>query len=339
MSNNSIKVKDIITSLEQTAPLAYQESYDNAGLLTGNPGWDLTGVLVSLDCTEDVVEEAVSRKCNMIVAHHPIIFSGIKKLTGKNYVERTVIKAIKNDIAIYAIHTNLDNVHNGVNKKIADKLGLKNTRVLLPKPSVVKKLVTYVPTASLDTVRNAVFEAGAGEIGNYDQCGFIAEGTGSFRAGEQATPYVGKKNEVHQEPETKFETIFPSHLQSQVISALIHAHPYEEPAYDIYALENLHSRVGSGMVGELENALSPAAFLGLLKRTMSPGCIRYTETSEKLIKKVAVCGGAGSFLLKNAIAGGAQAFVTADFKYHEFFDAEKRLMIADIGHLSSTLGS
>ncbi len=337
MSNNSLIIKNITEHLESIAPIAYQENYDNCGLLTGDFDMPIKAILVSLDCTEEVVDEAIKNGCNLIVAHHPIIFSGLKKINGKNYVERTIIKAIKNDIAIYAIHTNLDNMHNGVNKKIADLLQLKHLRILSPKNNLLKKLSTYVPILEIEKVKSALFEAGAGHIGNYDQCSFSVEGKGTFRGNENSTPFVGEKGKQHEEYEAKLEVIFPVHLQTQVLTALIKSHPYEEVAYDFYSLDNFYERIGAGMIGELSIPLSTVNFLTHLKKSMNLNTIRYTESSKSMIKTVAICGGSGSFLLKTALAQNADVFVTADFKYHEFFDADKRLIIADIGHYESEI--
>jgi dinuclear metal center YbgI/SA1388 family protein len=329
-----MKIKEITSYLETIAPSDLQELYDNAGLIVGNADMEISGVLISLDCIEEVVDEAIANNCNLIVAHHPVVFGGLKKINGNNYVERTVIKAIKNDIAIYAIHTNLDNVHEGVNKRIADKLGLLRTHILSPKPNLLKKLVTFVPIEFAEKVKQAIFAAGAGHIGNYSECSFAAPGLGSFKASRDAKPLVGEIDKQHQEQEIRLETIFPAFLQTQIIAALIKVHPYEEVAYDIYPLENFYEKTGAGLVGELETEMTPEEFLKHLKNTMDLEVIRFTSLS-KNIKRVAVCGGAGSFLLKNAIWQGTDAFVTADFKYHEFFDAEKKLMIADIGHYES----
>lgn len=329
-----MKINELANYLETIAPSSLQESYDNSGLIVGDADTEISGVLVSLDCTEDVVDEAMANNCNLIVAHHPIVFGGMKKINGKNYVERTVIKAIKNDIAIYAIHTNLDNVYEGVNKRIADKLGLLRTHILSPKPNLLKKLVTFVPVEFAEKVKQAIFDAGAGHIGNYSECSFVASGMGSFKATSDAKPFVGEIDKQHQEQEFRLETIFPAFIQTQILAALIKVHPYEEVAYDIYPIENFYEKTGSGLVGELEVEMTPEEFLKHLKNSMDLEVIRFTPLS-KNIKRVAVCGGAGSFLLKNAIWQGADAFVTADFKYHEFFDAEKKLMIADIGHYES----
>jgi len=330
-----LKIKEIAHFFETIAPLSLQESYDNAGLLVGDSEAEVAIALVAIDVTEKVVDEAIEKKAGLIIAHHPIVFSGLKKLTGKNYVERTVMKAVKNDIAIYAAHTNLDAVTGGVNAKICEKLGLKNCRILQPVPGKLKKLVTFIPFDSVEKVRTAVFEAGAGNIGNYDYCGYNLEGTGSFRGGEESNPYVGIKGKVHYEKEIRFETIFPGWLQSKIVKALFEAHPYEEVAYDIYPLENVFEKAGMGMVGELEKPLPENDFLTLLKNIFGTGCIKHTALKGSTVKKVAVCGGAGSFLLNHAKAAGADFFVTGDFKYHQFFDAENKIVIADIGHYES----
>lgn len=328
-------VEDIITVIEDFAPLLYQESYDNCGLLTGNRKWEATGALLALDCTEDVIEEAIQNNCNLVIAHHPVIFSGLKKLTGSNYVERTIIKAIKHDIAIYACHTNLDNVKLGVNKKIADKLGLNELQILAPKKEILKKLVTFAPASHHQAVLNALFSAGAGSIGNYNSCSFNTEGTGTFRGNEHTQPFIGKPNELSKEKEIRIESIFEAPRQSQVLASLLAAHPYEEVAYDIYQLENEHSQIGSGMIGSLKEPVSEQDFLNHVKKTFLVPTIKHTQKTGKMIKKVAVCGGSGRFLLKNAIQSRADAFITADFKYHEFFDAENKLLLIDTGHYES----
>ncbi len=328
-------IKDITNFLESFAPLGLQESYDNAGLITGDINSEITTILVTLDVTEKVVEEAIQKKAQLIVAHHPIIFSGLKKITGKNYVERTIIKAIKNDIAIYAAHTNLDSVEGGVNRKICDKIGLENCKILQPAGGQLKKLVTFIPVENADQVREAVFNADAGNIGNYDSCGFVVEGMGSFRGNENSNPFVGKKGEIHAEKEVRFETIFPGYLQGKIIEALLKSHPYEEVAYDIYPLENKFEKIGMGMVGKFLEPITETQFLDQLKQTFNTGVIKHTTLTGKSVGKVAVCGGSGSFLLNAAIAAGADFFVSGDFKYHQFFDAENKIVIADIGHFES----
>ncbi len=330
-----MKLSAIIAALEMLAPSDLQESYDNSGLITGNPDMEITGTLICLDSIESIIDEAIHKKCNLVVAHHPIIFSGLKKITGKNYIERVIIKAIKNDIAIYAIHTNLDNVAHGVNRKIAEKLGLKNSRVLSEKERNILKLVTYVPHAQAEKVIEALFEAGAGHIGNYSECCFKHEGSGTFKPGNDANPHIGEKNIRHTEPESCVEIILESRLKNKVLAALKAAHPYEEVAYEILQLENKNQLTGAGMIGELEESMPAEEFFKSLKTRMNTNCVRYTSDHGKSIKKVAVCGGSGSFLIGNAIAAGADIFITGDFKYHQFFDAEGKIIIADIGHFES----
>ena len=329
------RIKDVTDHLEQLAPLRYQESYDNAGLLTGNPNDEVRAVLIALDCTEEVVEDAIIKGCNLIVAHHPIIFKGLKSLTGKNYVERTIIKAIQNNIAIYASHTNLDSVLNGVNTKIADKLELQKQRILVTKPQTLMQLVTFAPVESTEQVLTALHEAGAGNIGEYSNCSFSVTGTGRFTPSENADPTIGQQGIPEQVQENRIEVIFPAYLQGKVMSALKSAHPYEEVAHYLYNLENQNQEVGIGVIGELQQPLSEEHFLEYLKEKMELQGLRYTSVGTKSIKRVAVCGGAGSFLIKDAMRQGADALVTGDVKYHEFFDAESRMMIADIGHYES----
>lgn len=325
----------ILSVLEQWAHPSLQEQYDNSGLITGNRQWACKGVLVSLDATEDVVKEALSRGCNLIIAHHPIIFKGLKSFTGKTYIEKAIITAIKNDIAIYALHTNLDNVMSGVNAAIVQKLGLENCRILLPKPSQLKKLFTFVPIAYAEKLRAAIFAAGGGHIGNYSEASFNTGGTGTFKPQAGANPTIGTVGIREEVQEIKVEIIFPAWLQNDVIAAMKLAHPYEEVAYDVVNLDNDLQEVGSGLLGELPDELPENDFLQLLKDRFRLQVIRHTTFTQKPIKKVAVCGGAGSFLTGKALAAGADAYVTADVKYHEFFDAEGRMLLADIGHWES----
>lgn len=329
------KIKDVIRALEKLAPPMLQESYDNAGLLTGDKEQEVSGVIVSLDTLEEVVDEAIRNKANLIVSHHPIVFSGLKSLTGRSYIERVLIKAIKHNIAIYAIHTNLDNVFNGVNMKIASRLGLSKLKILSPKKNTLIKLSVYVPVSSLDTIKEALFEAGAGNIGNYSNCSFSSEGIGSFKANENADPHVGSINKTHFEKEAKLEVIIPSFLQSKVISALLNSHPYEEVAYDLFPILNKDKKIGSGMIGYLSKEMDESLFLKHLKEKMNTACIRHSELLNKKVMKVALCGGSGEFLLESAIQQNADVFISGDFKYHRFFDADKKIVIMDIGHYES----
>ncbi|MDO9276533.1 MAG: Nif3-like dinuclear metal center hexameric protein [Lutibacter sp.] len=330
-----MKIKDIAACIEEIAPLNYAEDFDNVGLLVGDFNTEVTGVLVTLDTLETVVDEAVENNCNLIVSFHPILFSGLKKLNGKNYVERAVIKAIKNNIAIYAMHTALDNSFQGVNAKMCEVLGLKNKKILIPQKNTLKKLTTYTPIASAEKVRQALFNAGAGTVGNYDHCSFNAEGYGTFKGNENSYPVYGEKGKLHQENETLISVIFEKHKERNILSALFNSHPYEEVAYEIVSLENKNQEIGLGMTGELAEEKSETDFLNFLKNSMNPKGIRHSELLGKPIKKVAVLGGSGSFAIEKAIEAGADIYVTADIKYHEFYKAENKLVIADIGHYES----
>lgn len=332
----SVKVGDVCSFLNAYAPLDLQESYDNAGLILGNATTEVTGVLVALDVTEAVVAEAVVKGCNLIVSHHPIIFKGIKCITGRNYVERTIIDAVKNDVAIYASHTNLDSVKGGVNQVISHKLGLVDTAFLLSKTNYLVKITVFIPREHLNSVREVMFSVGAGRLGNYDSCSFKADGKGTFRALEGADPYVGRIGDVHSESEAKLEVVVTRSLLSNVLDAMLKAHPYEEVAYDVVSLDNLCADVGSGMIGRLLEPMPKVEFLKKIKSVFKAGIVRHTDGNRNdMITKVAVCGGSGSFLLAQAKRQGADVFVSSDFKYHEFFDAENQIMIADIGHYES----
>jgi dinuclear metal center YbgI/SA1388 family protein len=330
-----MKIQEVIHRLETFAPPSFQENYDNSGLLVGNSDDEVAGVLLCIDSTEAVVDEAIAKKCNLIIAHHPIVFTGLKRITGKNYIERTLIKAIKNDIAIYAAHTNLDNVHQGVNQQIANKIGLKKCRVLQPKKALLQKLVTFCPTNKAEAVREALFGAGAGQIGKYDHCSFNQVGEGTFRGNTSSTPYVGEPGKDHLEKEIRIEVLFNKHQRTALIEALHSAHPYEEVAYDIYPLDMEHPQVGSGLIGELDEVVDAQAFLNSLKAIFHVPMLRYTQIHKKQLKHIAVCGGSGSFLLADAIRAKADLFITADMKYHQFFDAENNVIVADIGHYES----
>jgi dinuclear metal center YbgI/SA1388 family protein len=330
-----MKISQVISLLEDLAPRSMQESYDNSGLIAGNKDTEVKGVLVSLDCTPEVVHEAISKGCNMIVSHHPIVFEGIKKLTGSNYMEQAVIAAIKNDVAIYAIHTNLDNFDGGVNKVIGERMGLKNLRILQPKSGVLCKLSVFVPEDAALNLSSALFNAGAGKIGNYEECQFSVEGEGTFKPVGEAKPVEGEYGVRNKTKELRVEFLVSTHRLSAVLKAMRENHPYEEVAHDIVPLLNENQTEGSGMIGELNKELSETAFLSHLKKTFNCACIRHTALRNKSVKKVAFCGGSGSFLLSQAKSQGADFFVTGDFKYHEFFDAEGQIVIADIGHYES----
>ena len=330
-----MKIKEIVRALERFAPLPLQDGFDNAGLQIGLTEAEATGALLCLDVTEAVLDEAIALGYNLIVAHHPLLFRGYKSITGKDYVERCILKAIKNDIVIYAAHTNLDNAQGGVNFKIAEKIGLKNVRVLEPKENALLKLVTYVPLRQADRVRQALFSAGCGCIGRYDSCSYNTEGEGTFRAGEGTRPYCGNVGELHTEREVRIETILPAYRKSEVTRALLAAHPYEEPAFDFYALQNTWSQVGSGVIGELVEPETELEFLKRIKKLFEVGCLRHNKLTGREIQTVALCGGAGSFLMSSAIRQRADVFLTGEMKYHEYFGHEGEILLAEIGHYES----
>lgn len=328
-------VQDITKILEELAPLAHAEDFDNVGLLVGNPNMTVEGVLVTLDTLENVVDEAIGKKYNMIVSFHPIIFGGLKKLTGRTYVERVVMKAIAHNIAIYSMHTALDNSIMGVNAKICEVLGIKNPKILIPRKGTIKKLTTYSPLKDAEKVKAALFAVGAGEIGKYSNCSFSLEGMGSFKAGNDANPTVGTIGEVHFEKETQINVIYTFEKEKKILDALFEAHPYEEVAYEVMTLENTNQDLGMGMVGALEHEMDEKDFLLLVKERMGASVVRHSNLLGKKVRKVAVLGGSGAFAISAAKAAGADVFITSDIKYHQFFEAEDQLVIADIGHFET----
>ena len=330
-----MRIHEVIDHLQQLAPLSYAEDFDNVGLLVGDKNLEVTGIIVALDTLEEVLDEAIANKCNLIVSFHPIIFNGLKKLTGSNYVERVVIKAVQHQIAIFSIHTALDNSIEGVNAKICDKLGLDERSILLPKKGTIKKLQTYVPQNFAEVLRVALFEAGAGSIGNYDQCSFNQEGLGTYRGNENSNPVIGVKGRLQQEKETAISVTYAHYKEEKILAALYKAHPYEEVAYEVTTLDNYNQNIGMGMVGKLPKPMSEIDFLSFVKKTMKSSCIRHSTLLDKPVNRVAVLGGSGSFAIDAAKAAGADIFITADLKYHDFFKAENSIVLADVGHYES----
>ncbi len=330
-----MKLKELCGYLDSEIPLSFQESYDNSGLQIGLPEMEIVSALVALDITEEVIDEALLYNCNIVISHHPLIFNGIKRITGRSSIERSVLKAVKNNIAVYSAHTNLDIFRNSVSRKMAEKLAIKNLKVLSPLKDRLFKLVTFIPEAHLENVRSAIFEAGGGAIGKYDMCGFVNSGTGSFRGGDSCNPFTGKRGEMHFENEVRFETIIFSHLKDRVVKNLLAAHPYEEVAYDIYPLENENHNLGLGCVGVFDEGISENDFLSLLATVFDAKGLRYSKLTGKKISKVALCGGSGAQFINNSISSGADAFVTSDIKYHNFFDADNKILLVDIGHFES----
>ncbi len=330
-----MKIKEIVSALERFAPLPLQDGFDNAGLQIGLTEAEATGALLCLDVTEAVLDEAIALGYNLVIAHHPLIFKGYKSITGRDYVERCILKAIKNDLVIYAAHTNLDNAPQGVNFKIAEKIGLKNVRILAPQKNALIKLATYVPADYADAVRQALFSAGCGCIGNYDSCSFNVDGNGTFKAQEGTHPFCGTIGQLSVEAEVRIETVLPAYLQSQAVRALRTAHPYEEPAYDIYPLQNSWMQAGAGVIGELDKAETELEFLKRIKKTFEVGCLRHNKLTGREIQKVALCGGAGAFLMPYAMKQDADVFITGEIKYHDYFGHENDILLAEIGHYES----
>ena len=330
-----VRIKDIANALEMFAPLPLQDGFDNAGLQIGLTEAEVAGVLLCLDVTEAVVDEAVASGCNLIVSHHPLIFSPLKRITGSNYIERCVIKALANGIAIYSAHTNIDNAPGGVNYRIAEKLGLQNVRILVPKEDALLKLAVYVPTSAADAVRSALFAAGCGNIGNYDSCSYNVDGFGTFKAGEGCNPFCGEVGELHREQEVRIETVMPAYLKNKVIAALLKAHPYEEPAFDIYQLKNSWGSVGSGVIGELPAECDEMEFLQCVKERFKVGSVRHTPLLGKGVKRVALCGGAGGSFAGAAMAAGADVYITGEARYHDLFNYTGKMVMAVIGHYES----
>lgn len=330
-----MKIKEIVSALDRFAPLPLQDGFDNAGLQIGLTEAEATGALLCLDVTEAVLDEAIALGCNLVISHHPLIFKDYKSITGKDYVERCILKAIRNDMVLYAAHTNLDNAKGGVNYKIAEKIGLKHLQVLEPKRNSLLKLVTFVPTEQAERVRKALFAAGCGNIGGYDSCSYNLKGEGTFRAGENTHPFCGSIGELHREEEVRIETILPSYKKGEVVRALLSAHPYEEPAFDLYPLENEWTQAGAGIVGELETPETELEFLKRIKKIFEVECVKHNRLTGREIQKVALCGGAGAFLIPQAIRSGADIFITGEIKYHDYFGHEDEILLAEIGHYES----
>ncbi|RNC63788.1 Nif3-like dinuclear metal center hexameric protein [Proteiniphilum sp. X52] len=332
-----MRIKEIIQTIEQVAPLPLQEGYDNSGLQVGDANREVTGILLCIDVTEDVIDEALSLGCNLIISHHPVAFRPFKSLTGKNYTERCMMQAVRHDIALYAAHTNLDNARGGVNYKLAEMLELQNVKILQPLENALLKFVTTVPLQHAESVRNALFNAGAGGIGNYDSCSYNLSGEGTFRAKEGASPHIGEIGRLHFEPEVRIETVIPVMKREEVLRALLSVHPYEEPVFDFYPIANDWPQHGSGVVGVLPEPMPEQEFLYLLKDIFNLPTIQHSKTQGREIRDVALCGGAGAFLIPRAIAYGADAFITGEAKYNHFFDVEGRILLAVVGHYESEI--
>ncbi|SEH57871.1 dinuclear metal center protein, YbgI/SA1388 family [Epilithonimonas hominis] len=332
---SNMKIKEFINEFEQIIPVRQAEDFDNVGLLCGNPEREISGVLIAHDALEFIIDEAIEKNFNLILCFHPIIFSGLKSITGKNYVERAVLKALENKIAIYAIHTAFDNDYFGVNYKICEVLGLKNQQVLMPKKNQLKKLEVYVPTDSAEKLRNALFVAGAGNIGFYDECSFTIQGDGTFRPLEGSNPVTGTHNERENANEVLINVIFEDYKTNQILFAMKENHPYEEVAYQLITLENDNQYTGLGRCGNLEQEMDELDFLTFIKQKFNIDIIRHSSLNNKKIRTIGVLGGSGASGIKAAMSAKCDAYITGDVKYHDFFFAEGKMLICDIGHFES----
>ncbi len=328
----TLKLYELTDVIEAIAPVQTQESYDNSGLIVGNKLDTITGALITLDITEEIINEAVQLGYNLIISHHPIIFKPIKRLNGNSTTERCIIFAIKHGIALYAAHTNLDNSINGVNSIFAEKLKINNTRILQPLKGILRKLVVYVPASHQQEVRDALFKSGAGVIGNYDSCSFNAQGQGTFKAKEGSDPFVGKQGELHMESEIRIETILPFWQEEKVIRAILDVHPYEEVAWDSYNLNNEHQQIGAGIYGQLQKPMNETDFLSNIKNVLGIPFLKHSPLLHKDILKVGICGGSGNFLLQDAINHHCDAFITGELKYHDYFMADNKILLIEAGH-------
>ncbi|OBW41179.1 putative GTP cyclohydrolase 1 type 2 [Chryseobacterium sp. MOF25P] len=328
-------IKEVISIIEKQIAMPQAEDFDNVGLLCGIPSRNVSGVLVCHDALENVIDEAIVKNCNLVVCFHPIIFSGLKSLTGKNYVERAVLKAIENKVAIYAIHTAFDNDHSGVNAGICNALGLKNLKILQPKKNNLKQLNVYVPNDYAEQLKEALFSAGAGNIGFYDECSFKTEGSGTFRPIEGSTPFSGQKNVREDADESMISVIFEGYKQNQIVAAMKEAHPYEEVAHQIYSLDNENQYAGLGMYGEFDNEMDEKDFLRFIKDKFNVEVIKHSDFTNKKIKRVGVLGGSGASGIKSALAKKCDAYITGDLKYHDYFLAESKILLCDVGHYES----
>lgn len=332
---SNMKIKEFIKEFEQIIPVRQAEDFDNVGLLCGNPEREISGVLIAHDALEFIIDEAIEKNFNLILCFHPIIFSGLKSITGKNYVERAVLKALENKIAIYAIHTAFDNDYFGVNYKICEVLGLKNQQVLMPKKNQLKKLEVYVPTDSAEKLRNALFVAGAGNIGFYDECSFTIQGDGTFRPLEGSNPVTGTHNERENANEVLLSVIFEDYKKHQILFAMKQNHPYEEVAYQLISLDNENQYTGLGRFGDLETEMNETDFLKFVKEKFNLNIIRHSSLNNKKIRTIGVLGGSGVSGIKAAMSAKCDAYITGDVKYHDFFSAEGKMLICDIGHFES----
>ncbi len=335
-----MRCSEIITYFEEWAPKEISWQRDNVGLQVGSFEREVKNILISLDFTDRVLDDAIKKRCNLIITHHPFLFNPLRKIdTSKDRKSILLEKLIKNDITLYSAHTNLDFTKEGVSFQLARKLKLKNISFLVNLKSNQYKIIVFVPADAVDKVAQAIFNAGGGIIGQYSHCSFRTPGVGTFFGSEKTNLAVGKKISFEKIDEVKLEVLVNSWKQHKVISAMIKSHPYEEVAYDVIPVENSNVNYGSGAVGELENPISPGDFLNHVVRNLKIKNFRYTKGKNSKIRRVAVCGGSGSDLIRDAVNQNADAFITADLKYHTFQDYEGKIMLVDAGHYETEIHS
>ncbi|MBI4536287.1 MAG: Nif3-like dinuclear metal center hexameric protein [Ignavibacteriae bacterium] len=325
-------VREIQDVIEHWAPREIAWGQDNVGLQIGNPASRLLGILIALDVTEKIITEARRHRANLIISHHPLLFKAPRSITPRNQVGRCIDALVKSGIALYSAHTNLDFAHGGTSWAIAEALGLTAVDFLYKPYKVQRKIVTFVPTDHVDRVAVAMAEAGAGRIGNYDNCSFRMLGTGTFKANERANPVVGSKNVLEKVAETRLEMVVDQWLVPGVLKALKQAHPYEEVAHDVYPTENESDAFGMGIIGMLVRPMTLKSLLALIKKKLGARALRCTGSLNHKVSRIAACGGSGSELLDEAVRARADAFITADVKYHTFHDANGRIALIDAGH-------
>lgn len=330
-----LPLKTLLAGLEQWVPFVWQENYDNAGLILGDPNQQIRKALVCFDVTPEVVDEAVRNEADLILSHHPAIFKGIKRINPASRLGYMLKQSLCHDIAWCALHTNLDNTLSGVNSWLCEHLGLQEVRPLVPLQGIYGKLQVYVPEAYAEKLRQALAEAGCGAGTKYDTCSYTSRGEGRFRAGSQAHPFTGRIGELHCEAECKIECLYPLHKTRQVLDVLRTNHPYEEPAFDLLPLQNEAVEQGAGAIGILPETMQERELLDKLKELTGVHCIRHSGFQGRRIKKIALCGGSGGSFIANACGQKADVYITGDLKYHDFTDTEPGTWLVDIGHFES----
>ncbi len=331
--------KEIIKYFEEWAPKEIAWQKDNVGLQVGSLNNKLNNILLCLELHDQVIDDAIKKNCNLIISHHPLLFQPLKKIDLQNDKNSKLIeKLIKNNITLYSAHTNLDFTKEGVSFELAKKLKLNNIDFLVHQNSNQYKLSVFVPVDFVDKVANAIFENGGGRIGEYTNCSFRTKGNGTFKGSGNSNPYLGEKNKIELVEEIKLEVLVDSWKLKKILTAIFETHPYEEVAYDIYPLANSNKNYGAGTIGELDKPMHQKQFLDYVADNLKIKNFRYSKGNNK-IKKVALCGGAGSDLVKDALNSGADAFITADLKYHTFQDANEKILLIDAGHYETEIHS